>query len=435
MVPEVKKKTLGGVSVQHQKNTKDCQTVIMDVPKSVAIPMLQHMGPPCDVMVQVGDEVKVGQVIGDSTAPFTVPVHASISGKVTEVREMVTAMGSTCKAVVIESDGKQMPHENVKPPHVTNREEFIAAVRASGMVGLGGASFPTHVKLNPKQTVDTLIINAAECEPYVTSDHRLMLEEPETVMEGIALLRQYLGIQHFCIGIEDNKPDAIQIFRGLAQKTQDTQVVALKSRYPQGAEKVIIYETTGRVVASGQLPADVGVLVVNITTVSMLAGYFKTGMPLVARRVTVDGAAVAKPQNVLVPFGTSFCDIIEFCGGYQAEVAKLLMGGPMMGITVYDDSSPLIKSNNAVLAFDAAQSKMEFETACIRCGRCIRSCPFDLMPLSIERAYEAGDIESLKALHVDTCMECGCCAYVCPAKRHLVMTHKLAKKLLRERAK
>lgn len=422
-------KSLKGVSVPHRKNTEDSTTKAMPVPDKVYIVMSQHMGPPCDVLVKPGDEVKVGQVIGDSSAFLNAPVHSSVSGTVKAIDEIIMPNGSRSKAIVIESDKEQTLHESISPPVITDKASFLAAVKASGMVGLGGAGFPTHIKFDPKNIdeVDTLLINAAECEPYITSDYRTIIEDAEAVLDGIQHIMQYLGLTRCYIGIEDNKPKAIEKLRGMIKSIPGVGVVSLKSKYPQGAEKVLIYETTGRVVKEGKLPADVGVIVTNVTTCASLSNYFKDGVPLISKRITVDGGAVKEPQNVRALIGTPIKEVIEFCGGYKAEPKKLLMGGPMMGTAVYDEDYPVLKNNNAILAFDEAQVEYYAESACIRCGRCVRSCPMNLMPLRIEDCFVRNDLDGLKAYKVNLCMECGVCSYVCPAKRHLVQTHRLAK--------
>lgn len=426
-------KSLKGVRAPHRKNTRDSATVTMPVPDQVFIVMSQHMGPPCDVLVAPKDEVKVGQVIGDSGAFLSAPIHSSVSGTVLRIDEIIMSNGVRSKAVVIETDKKQELHPDIKPPVISNKEDFIKAVKASGLVGLGGAGFPTHIKFNPKNPddVDTLIINAAECEPYITSDYRTIMEEAGDVVDGIRAVMKHLGIKSCRIGVEDNKPEAISKLTEMTKSDTGVEVVTLKSKYPQGAEKVLIYETTGRIVPEGKLPADVGVLVVNVTTAAKLARYLRDGVSLVSKRVTVDGGAVKNPKNVMAVIGTPVGQVLDFCGGFKAEPKKILMGGPMMGVAVYNADYPLTKSSNAVLAFDESQVESFNETDCIRCGRCVRACPFNLMPLRIEEAFEKNDNDALKKYKVNLCMECGCCAFACPAKRQLVHTHRLAKGRLR----
>ena len=427
-------KSLRGIFVKHLKNTAEEKTVSMPVPSTVTIPMSMHIGAPCEPLVKMGDLVKVGQKIGESNAPFSAPIHASVSGKVKQVTEFRNALGMVSKAVVIESDGEQAISEEVKVPVVNSREEFIAAVKESGVVGLGGAGFPTHIKLNPKNLdqIDTLVINAAECEPYITSDYRECMESPEDIIEGINVVKKWLNIKNAYIGIESNKPASIKLLGELSEKHEGIDVVELKAQYPQGAEKVIIYSTTGRIVNDGQLPADAGVIVLNVTTVSFIAKYLKTGMPLVSKRLTVDGTGANKGMNVIVPLGTPIKDVFEFCGGLKADCKKILMGGPMMGIAVPDLEQPIVKNNNAIIALNEKDATPAEETDCIRCGKCVYACPLNLMPAALEKAYDARNAESLVAHDVNLCMNCGCCSYVCPAKRNLAQKNQLAKAFVRQ---
>ena len=339
---------------------------------------------------------------------------------------------------MIESDGKETLDPDIKPPTVETKEDFLTAVRESGLVGLGGAGFPAHVKLNvPKdKNIDTLIINCAECEPYITADYREVLENSWAILSGIYAVREILGIERAIIGIENNKPDAIKILSEIADNEKyDPEdlvtVVSLKSSYPQGAEKVLIKALTNREVPEGKLPSDVGCVVMNVASVAFLSDYLKTGIPLVKKRVTVDGSAVKNPQNVIVPLGTRISDLMEFCGGFKEEPFKMLMGGPMMGIALVDDSLPVLKQNNAILAFGRKEAKLAEETACIRCGRCVSACPMNLMPTKICDAVKKGDAEEMEKFHIMNCMECGCCAFSCPAKRHIVQTIKVGKAQLR----
>ena len=428
-------KRLNGVHVPHAKNTSDSVPTRMPAPDKVMISMAQHIGAPCTPTVKIGDLVKVGQVIGEGAGFVSAPVHASVSGKVTGLDDLLMPNGSFAKAVTITADHEQAVDESVVPPVVESFEQFTAAVRKSGLVGLGGAGFPTSVKLSPKDLslVDTVIVNGAECEPYITSDNRTLLDSGEDVMEGIRLVKKYLNIGKVIIGIEDNKPQAIENMKKLSGGLEGVEVMSLPAAYPQGAEKVLIYHTAGRVVPEGKLPMDVGVIVINCTTIAFIAKYLRTGMPLVEKCVTVDGSAVRNPQNVIAPIGTPVGAIFEYCSGYKTEPKKNLLGGPMMGIAVPNDSFPLLKNNNAVLAFDAKDAAEKVETPCIRCGRCASVCPFFLQPAAIEKAYKTENVATLEALKVNLCMECGCCAFACPAKRELVLTNKLAKKMLREK--
>ena len=428
-------RTLRGVKVAHCKNTEELTPVAMPTPSKVFISMHQHIGAPCTPLVAKGDTVKVGQVIGNTEAYVSAPVHASVSGTVAGIEQIVSSNGAADTVVVIESDGANTVDESIAPPKVESYQDFTAALRASGLVGLGGAGFPAHVKFSPKNldAVDTLIVNGAECEPYITSDYRTAMDHTEDVLEGIKAVQKYLNIGKAYVVFESNKPKAISKFQEMTKDDSSVEVVSLDAKYPKGAEKVIVYETTGRVVGEGKLPMDVGVIVSNITSVAFIAQYLRTGMPLVSKCVTVDGSAVKEPKNVIAPIGTPYRDIIDFCGGYSQECRKLIMGGPMMGIAVYSDSYPLLKNNNAILAMGEKEANLGEETACIRCGNCLRACPFNLAPAAIERAFKTKNLDSLRALKVNLCMECGCCAYSCPAKRHLVLTNKMAKQMIAEK--
>jgi len=407
--------------------------VRMGVPAVVTIPMAMHIGAPAKPVVKAGDTVMVGQLIGEASGFVSSPVYASVSGKVKKIDEILASNGASVQAVVIESDGEQRVHESVQPRTVNSREELLEAMKNSGIVGLGGAGFPTTVKLAADAArMDTLVINGAECEPYITSDTRTMLDDAELVAEGIALLLRCFEIPHAILGVENNKPQCITKMREALSSVTGAVVKSLPAKYPQGGEKVLIYHTTGRTVEEGKLPIDVGVLLMNCTTIAAIARFIKTGMPLVEKCVTVDGSAVKEPKNVIVPIGTPIREIFDFCGGFREEPKKVLFGGPMMGIAAPNLDAPLTKQNNAVLAFGAKEATPPKQTACIKCGRCIQHCPFSLSPCEIEKAYEAKDGAALARLKVNLCMECGCCSYVCPAKRNIVQKNKLAKAMLRQ---
>ena len=421
-------KKLNGILLSHRKGTAASQTVTLPLPEKVTIPMLMNMGAPCTPLVKPGDAVCVGQKIGDTDAFMSVPVHSSVSGKVTAVSDIKLSNGNVCKAVTIETDGEQTVSEEVKPPEINSAEDFIKAIRESGITGLGGAGFPTHIKLSTKSAVDTLIINAAECEPYITSDHRQMLEDGDSVIDGILTVMKYLKIGSAVIGIESNKPDAISLMTEKTKSHPEISVKVLPSIYPQGAEKVLIYNTTGRIVMEGQLPADAGVIVMNVSTAAEISHYLKTGMPLTQKRITVDGDITAKPCNVFAPIGTPFSDILSFAQCDTSRLKKLIAGGSMMGACAFNPDTPVVKGTNAILAFEKYSEPVV--TNCIRCGRCIKACPFRLMPTELEKAYLRRDIASLKTLKVTLCMNCGCCTYVCPAGRKLAETNQLAKALI-----
>lgn len=427
----------GGANVPHRKNSSECETKKMGVSEKVFIPMSQHIGAPCEPTVKKGDTVKVGQVIGDSGAYVSSPVHSSVSGVVTDIAPRLYAGGNHVMTVEITCDGAQDIHESIAPPKYSNHKEFLEVIRKSGLVGLGGAGFPAHVKLSPPpdKNIDTLIINGAECEPYITADYREILENSWNVMCGIEILLELLNFKNVWIGIEDNKPEAIKVLSDMADNHDNINVVKLKSRYPQGAEKMLIYAVTGRKVPPGKLPSDVGVIVMNVNSVSFIAEHVKTGMPLIKKKVTVDGSAVKTPSNVEVLIGTPLEEVFNFCGGFKAEPQKILMGGPMMGIAQYSLQNSVVKHTNALLAFDKNDAMLPPESVCIRCGKCVGACPMNLLPLSINQNVASQNLEAIKKLNVNDCIECGCCSFVCPAKRHLVQSMRLGKTLLRNAAK
>ena len=424
---------LHGIKVPHKKNTANCVPVRLSVPETVRIPMSMHIGKPAKVAVKRGDTVKVGQLIGEADGFISAPVHSSVSGTVAKIEEMTLSNGAKGQCVVIDTDGEQAVFEGVKPPEVHDLDSFTEAVRQSGAVGLGGAGFPTFVKLSVKDLskLDAVVINAAECEPYITSDTRTMLDKSDDIMSGIEAVKKYLQPNRFIIGIEKNKPGAIKKMQELASQSEGVEVKVLPSSYPQGGEKVLVFNTVGKIIPKGGLPLDVGVIVINVTTLAFIGSYLKTGMPLVNKCVTVDGSAVKEPKNVIAPIGMSIADVLEQSGGTKSEVAKALYGGPMMGLAVPSLDSPILKNTNAITAMDIKEATPPKTTPCIRCGACLNHCPLRLDPREISRAYKLGSVEDLQTLHVDLCMECGCCSYICPAHRPLVQTNKLAKALLR----
>ena len=425
--------SLPGVHVPHKKHTGPDKVVRMPIPATVTLPLSMHIGKPARLLVKVSDEVKVGMLIAEADGAISSPVYATVSGKVTKIYDMTLSNGASCPAVVIASDGAMTPDDTVVPPVVNSREDLIEAIRKSGIVGLGGAGFPTYVKFSADpDKVEELILNGAECEPYITSDTVTMVSRVDDMERAIEAIQKYLGIRRVIIGIEANKPDAIASMKKMAERLSGVEVKVLPALYPQGGEKVLVYNTTGKVIPIGKLPLEVGCIVANVTTVAAIGAYLKTGMPLVEKCVTVDGHAVAEPQNLIVPIGTAFADVFAFCGGFRKEPAKMLYGGPMMGVAVNDPSAVILKNTNAVLALSAREARLPKTTACIRCGSCTNHCPFGLNPAEIAFAYERRDAETIAALKVNLCMECGCCSFICPANRPLVQTNKLSKVFLRE---
>lgn len=426
----------GGVKVPHNKNTEDCKIIRMPAPDKVILPMQQHIGAPCIPTVKVGDTVKVGQIVGDSDKFISAPIHSSISGKVTKIADTVLANGRQAPAVTIESDGEMAVFEGLEKPVINNADDFRKAIRDSGLVGLGGAGFPSHVKfaLSPDKPIDTIVVNAAECEPHITVDYRECVDNTLYIIRSLMIIKEQLNIPNAVIAVEDNKPAAIEKLQKVADEIGDgsIKVMALKSKYPQGAEKMIVYSATGRKIPLGKLPADVGVIVMNVTSTAFIGRYLETGKPLVSRSLTVDGSAIIKPQNVRVPIGTSLNELIDFCGGFKPDLDKVIAGGPMMGTALVTTDVPIIKSYNAVLAFSKGTIPEKPDNNCIRCGRCSQVCPMGLMPTNIMRSVKAHDYDGLKQSNVIACMQCGTCAYACPAGRPLVQYVVLAKDMLRE---
>ena len=427
-------KRLHGVKTPHRKNTADLAAVRIPVPPEVIIPMSMHIGAPAKPVVKAGDLVKVGQLIAEAGGFVSAPIHSGVSGKVKKIDEVLLSTGQRGPAILIETDGEQAVFEDLAPVNVTSKQELIEAVKASGLVGLGGAAFPASVKLAVKDDVkiDYLLVNGAECEPYITSDTRTMLDDAEEVVNGAEIVKKFVGIPEVVFGIENNKQECIRKLSQLCQGKQGMRVESLPAMYPQGGEKVLIYNITGREVPEGKLPADAGCIVMNCTSLAALSRYLKTGMPLVEKCITVDGSAVAEPKNVIAPIGTPIKYLFEFCGGFKKDPAKILYGGPMMGIAVPDTEVPVLKGTNAVLAFDRDTAILPEPTSCIRCGKCAAHCPMRLVPLEIERAYQLNKPEILEREKVGLCMECGCCAFGCPAKRPLVQVMKLSKAVLRD---
>ena len=432
-------KFLGRTHIPHRKNTAEMPAVKMTPPKEVLLPMSQHIGAPATPIVKVGDEVKVGQLIAEPSGYVSSPIYSSVSGKVTKIDTYLRPDGRTVPAIRIESDGLMTLAEDITPPDVHDFDSFVAAVRSSGLVGLGGAGFPTSVKLDAvkKGEISAVIINGAECEPYLTSDTRTMLDSSELIYDGITLLEKYVpSVEKFIFGIENNKPACIEEMARIFQDNAKVSVKPLPSLYPQGAEKVLIYNTTGRTVPEGKLPADVGVLVINVTSLAVLAKYIKTGMPLVEKCVTLDGSAVKEPKNVLAPIGTSIRELAEFAGGLTDDVGKVLFGGPMMGVAAASLDEPISKTTNGITVLNIADSVCRDATACIHCGRCVETCPMSLNPTAFSKALNIENTEDrmarLEEYSVNLCMECGCCSYVCPASRPLVQNNRLGKTALRE---
>lgn len=415
-------KTRGGVHPPQCKDVREYACTSVTPPERVRIPLNMHIGGPCTPCVKAGDHVYVGTLIGDGSGLYA-PVHASVSGTVVSTDTEQLPTGATAPVVAIESDGKMENDPALAQPSYSTKEEFLDCVRASGAVGLGGAAFPTWFKMRAPEgkKFEFLVINGMECEPFITSDYRQMMEHAERVVDGVHRIATALEIPAAVIGIEDNKPEAIaKLTETVAAKGWNDliDVMAIPTKYPAGGEKVLISATTGRDVPAGGLPVDVGCLVINVTTASRIEQYFRYGMPLVTKTLTLAGDCVANPGNYRVPIGMSVRDIIEATGGLTKEPRKIIMGGPMMGRTLTSIDCPIIKANNAILCLDD-QAVLPDETPCIRCGRCVRVCPLGLMPYALDSASRSHDAIALDELGIMNCMECGSCAYTCPAHRRI----------------
>lgn len=431
----------GGIHPPHHKtHTENKAIEVTPVPKEVVIPLAQHIGAPCEPVVKVGDYVKVGQLIGESKAFVSSPIHSSVSGTVKKIEKRPSPGGARVNSIVITTDGEQAIHESVaskgKLEDLT-ADEIKNIIKNSGVTGMGGAGFPTHVKLSPPadKMIDLLIINGAECEPFLTSDHRVMLEMPEKIINGTRAVMKALSVDKAVIGIENNKPDAIKVIKEAVKEAPEITVAELQTKYPQGGEKSLIYAVSKKEVPSGGLPMDVGVVVQNIGTVVAISNAIETGMPLIERVVTVTGSAVREPKNLLVKIGTSFKDVIEYCGGYSEELGKLINGGPMMGIAQYTDEVPIIKGTSGILVLNKKDAVRPDPTNCIRCAKCIVYCPCGLQPLIISKNSLMGRFEEAERYNALDCIECGVCSFVCPSKRPLVDSIRMAKKEIIEKRK
>lgn len=432
------RKNISTLKLHHNKHTAGIAAACIAPPEEVLLPMTMHSGSPAEPVVSVGDHVRIGQLIAKAGSGMSSPVHATVSGTIAAIEPFTQADGRSVQIIRIKSDGKMEKDPNLAPPVFDDLDGFLSAMKDSGVVGLGGAAFPLWGKFDAvrKNKVDTILINGAECEPYITSDHRIMLEEGQMLKAGLELLHKYTGAEHIVICIEDNKQDAIDNLGKIFEGVSYVEIQPLPSIYPQGAKQVLLYNVTGKVVKGGQRMASLGVLITNVSSVTKMAEYMTTGMPLVERIVTVDGSAVKEPKNVKAPIGTPISHIIEQAGGLKCDPEKVLIGGPMLGTAVSSLDQPIQKVANAVLALDKKETAKLEPTACIRCGRCVANCPVSLNPASLANAMEL-DCEDKKYalltdLAVGQCIECACCSYVCPAHKPLMELNKQGKSFVKK---
>lgn len=427
----------GGVRLDEHKHTDRCESEDITPPARLSIPMSQHIGAPCTVLVKKGDRVLVGQKIGDAEKGLACPVHSSVSGTVVDIEERSTPSGSRSKFVIIENDFENEVSPEVKPfaKRLTDADsdELIAIIKNAGIAGMGGAGFPTHAKISSAMgKVSQILVNCAECEPFITANHRLLLEDPTSVINGIKIIQRILGVRDVTVCVEDNKMDAVNVLEELLGDNSLIRVAVMKTKYPQGDERQLIYAITGQELKQGQLPADAGCVIFNAETCSAIFNAFNTGMPLIKRRVTVDGDCVAEPKNLIVPIGTPYSDLIEYCGGLKKTPKKIVSGGPMMGMAQWETDAPVVKGTSAILVLSADFDKRNVSNGtCIRCGRCVAHCPMHLMPIYLAMFAMNGDMDLCDKYGVMSCVECGTCSYGCPGNVPIVQQIRVAKGELR----
>jgi electron transport complex protein RnfC len=431
----------GGVHPHEGKQATEAKPITeIPAPELVIIPLSQHTGAPGKPVVEPGDEVKVGSKIAEADGFISVPAHSSVSGTVKAIADYPHPLGRRLPAVAIENDGKDEWIDTSGWKDLTDAapQAVREAIQGAGIVGLGGAAFPTHVKLSPPEgkAIDTVVLNGAECEPYLTADHRLMLEYPEEILAGFQVIKNVVGAERAYIGIEKNKPDAIRLLAEKAVSLSGMEVVPLKVKYPQGAEKQLIKAITGREVPCGGLPMDVGCLVQNVGTALAILEALKFGRPLVSRVLTLSGSAAKNPGNFRVRIGTPFSHVIAYAGGAVDGCAKIIMGGPMMGIAQHTDQVPVVKGTSGILLLSPGDVLRDEPGPCLRCGRCVDHCPMRLVPNEIARLVEKGRFDRAEEYGVFDCMECGVCAFVCPSKiRHVHLMKQGKAEILARRRK
>jgi electron transport complex protein RnfC len=426
----------------------DSKTLTKDKPikyilpnDEVVYPVVQHIGAPSVPIVKKGDYVLLGQKIAEANGFVSVPVHSSVSGTVKEIRKVLHPNGFMVDGIVIENDKQYTEIDTMKPHEridALTKEEIIKIVKEAGIVGMGGAAFPTHVKLSPpdNKKIDFICVNGAECEPYLTSDHRVMLEETDRVILGLKIILKLFPGAKGLIGIEDNKPDAIKALQEISASDERISIVPVKSKYPQGAEKQLIYSLTGRMVPSGGLPLDIGCIVQNIDTVVAIHRAIYRGRPLMRRILTVTGGAIKEPQNIKVRIGMSYREVVEAAGGFKVQPGKIISGGPMMGFAMYNLDVPIVKASSTILCLTKEEVVDNEEYNCIRCGKCVEACPMMLLPSELNKFSLKGEEENFVKYKGMDCIECGSCSYVCPSNRHLLQSiRKTRRTILANRKK
>lgn len=430
----------GGIHPPEKKDLTAFKTIEeAPSPSLLVLPLSQHIGAPLSALVAVGEEVKEGQLIADSEAFVSAPLHAPLSGKIKSIGPRLTFTGVKINSIVIEvSDSQEktglMPltEDDLTPEKIKSR------AREAGLVGLGGAAFPTHVKLSPPadKPVDTVLVNGCECEPYLTCDHRLMLEEPEEILSGLKLIMLALGAKKGLIVVEDNKRDAAEKLSRVVEREKDIEVVLVKTKYPQGSEKHLIKAVLNREVPSGALPFEVGAYVQNVQTTIALSKAFWKGEPLTERVITISGEAISEPKNLRIKIGTPAKEVIDFCGGFSARPDKVVFGGPMTGFSIFDFSVPIQKGTSGILALKTGEREVgDKSNECLRCGRCIEVCPVFLMPVTLANLVLIDDVDGFEKKGALDCIECGSCAFVCPTRRPLVQLIRYAKSKILARKK
>jgi len=425
----------GGIHPNDGKSLAKDKAIVEVLPEGdLVFPLSQHIGAPAAPIVKVGDQVLKGQKIAEAGGFVSAPVYSSVSGKVKAIAPYFTPTGGKVSSIIVENDGAYTEAERLstRPLEMLSKEEILNLIAEAGIVGMGGAGFPTHVKLAPKnpEAIDYILVNGAECEPYLTSDYRRMLEEPEKLVAGLQVILKIFPKAKGCICIEDNKPDCIRKMEECTKGDSRIEVKTLKTKYPQGAERMLIYAVTGRKINSSMLPADAGCIVDNVDTVVAISQAVLKGKPLMERIMTITGDAVKDPQNFQVPIGMLHQEVADAAGGFKNEPEKIISGGPMMGKALFTLNVPVIKTSSAILAMTEDEVAKNQPTACINCGRCAKVCPGQILPVRLAEFAEHGNEEKFLAYHGMECCECGCCSFVCPAKRQLTQSISSMRKIM-----